>query len=205
MTACLDVIEAIVGPEIRFINSRCYLKPPGGLGSAWHRESEFFDAEDSTIVSAFIYLDDQTDANGAIRVVPGSHKSEHKHEPFDPKAEFGKKVDAKEFSGSHSSVDPAVAGTMGADDPSHRCPKLPQEVSLAMPKGSLLLLDHYTLHGSSPNRTKRKHRQVLTLGFGPPNVKDHMSGIPSSNICVRGAKENQEVRDYADIPPGTNP
>ena len=85
-------------------------------------------------------------------------------------------------------------------------PPLPGEFSLAgLPVGTLVLVDHFTLHGSSANRGGSR-RRMLSLGFAGPHVHTvdplapEAPPKPARNIAVRGAREAGEVNDYYALP-----
>lgn len=72
----LDVVEALIGPDIKLFGSQCFMKPPGGVEKPYHQDSAYFTIEPREIVTCWTALDDATIANGCLWVVPGSHKGE---------------------------------------------------------------------------------------------------------------------------------
>ena len=84
-------------------------------------------------------------------------------------------------------------------------PALPGEFSLAgLPVGTLVLVDHFTLHGSGPN-VARARRRMASLGYAGPHIATHVPGeaepTRARNIAVLGAREAGELADYY-TPPG---
>ena len=71
----LDVIEALVGPDIRFYTDQMFVKPPKvGSEVPWHQDSAYWPDVDPGLLSCWVALDDVTIANGCVRFIPGSHK-----------------------------------------------------------------------------------------------------------------------------------
>ncbi len=88
----LDVMEDLMGPDIRFHHSKMMVKPPfEGSAKPWHQDlPEGFvtheeadrlrpwgtdlQPEQVPVVAIQYYLDDSTLENGCIQVVPGSHR-----------------------------------------------------------------------------------------------------------------------------------
>jgi len=70
----LDIVEALIGPDIKLYGSQCFMKPPGGIEKPYHQDSAYFTIEPREIVTCWTALDDATIANGCLWVVPGSHR-----------------------------------------------------------------------------------------------------------------------------------
>jgi len=69
----LDTVAQLIGPDIRMHHTKLNVKPPGG-GEAveWHQDWAFYPATNDDILEVGLLLDDATEANGALLVVPGS-------------------------------------------------------------------------------------------------------------------------------------
>jgi hypothetical protein len=68
---------------------------------------------------------------------------------------------------------------------------LPGEIYLECPAGTVLLLDHFTLHGSETNHSIT-HRKLVSLGYASADVKN-MEGEPQASIMVRGSWQPGEI------------
>jgi ectoine hydroxylase len=86
------------------------------------------------IATAIVFLDDAEAANGAVRVLPGSHRAGPA--PRDPK-------DPTRFLADPTRLD------------------RDSEVTVEVPAGSMLLFGAYLVHRSSPNRTGGDRRALL--------------------------------------------
>lgn len=73
--AILDIVESLIGPDIKLYTSQCFMKPPGGVAKPWHQDSAYFCIEPMNLVTCWTALDDVTVENGGLWVVPGSHKN----------------------------------------------------------------------------------------------------------------------------------
>ena len=71
----LDVIRRIMGDQPALSQDMAMLKPPRiGREKPWHQDMAYFDfPTDTTIVGAWIALDEATPENGCMMVIPGSH------------------------------------------------------------------------------------------------------------------------------------
>jgi hypothetical protein len=71
-----DIVEAILGPNIElFINGQClYKEPVGGHPKHLHQDSAYFEHKYDGPVGVLNYAVDTDLVNGALHVVPGSHR-----------------------------------------------------------------------------------------------------------------------------------
>jgi phytanoyl-CoA hydroxylase len=72
----VDLIEAILGPDIElFINGQClYKEPVGGHPKHLHQDASYFEHRYEGPVGVLSYVVDTDLVNGALHVVPGSHR-----------------------------------------------------------------------------------------------------------------------------------
>ena len=137
----LDIVAQLIGPDIRMHHTKLNVKPPGG-GEAveWHQDWAFYPATNDDILEVGLLLDDATEENGALLVVPGSHRG-----PI---------------------YDHHVAGSFaGAMDPAS-CDglSLSRSVALTAPAGSMTIHHVRTVHGSRTNTSDRP-RRLLLFGY----------------------------------------
>lgn len=133
----LDLVSALVGPDIRFQGNKLNTKSGGG-GSAveWHQDFAFYPHTNDDLLAVGIALDDSTLENGCLMVVPGSHRGpvlDHHHDG----------VFAGAVSPSRSDID------------------LEQAVPLEVSAGDISIHHVKLVHGSAPNRSARQRRLLL--------------------------------------------
>jgi phytanoyl-CoA hydroxylase len=70
----LDIVEDLIGPNIRLLEATLAYKPPGGGGVVnWHNDNVWQLCAPANMVTGWLALDDVGAANGAMRMIPGSH------------------------------------------------------------------------------------------------------------------------------------
>ncbi len=69
----LEIIESLLGPDLKLYGDQFFIKPPGGIEKTYHQDSPYFAIEPMNLVTAWAALDDVTLENGCVYVVPGSH------------------------------------------------------------------------------------------------------------------------------------
>ena len=81
----LDVLQALIGPDVLALQTMLFLKPPGKPGQGWHQDSYYIPTHPDTLCGAWIAIDDCDELNGAMWFAAGSQ-----HEPvYPPEAGYG--------------------------------------------------------------------------------------------------------------------
>ncbi len=124
--------------RVKCMQSMLFVKPPGLPGQAWHQDEGFIPTRDRSLVGAWIALDDATEENGCLRVIPGSHRNGY----LWPVRAHG---DFEEF----DTADTAY----GFDDGG--------EILVEMRAGSVVFFNGYLLHRSFRNRSDRPRRALV--------------------------------------------
>lgn len=140
----LDLVSAVIGPDIVLWASSVFCKPPGvGLEVPWHQDGQYWPIRPRATVTVWIALDDVTRENGCMRVIPGSHRM----------GEFSHQVSDRE--------DLVLSNVL--DDPRI---DLTQAYDVTLEAGQLSLHDANLVHGSQPNRSQHR-RAGFALRYMP--------------------------------------
>jgi phytanoyl-CoA hydroxylase len=132
----LDVIEAVLGPDVLLYYSMLMMKPARqGFRAPWHQDFAFFVHDRAALVAVQLYLDDSTLENGCIHVVPGSHKLGLLNHFRD--GEFVEIVE-----GDTSSFDE-------------------QQIPVPVKAGGIAMWHCMTLHSSAPNVSEYPRRAIV--------------------------------------------
>jgi len=70
----VEVLRAVVGPDVKCMQSMLFVKAAGKPGQAWHQDEDYIPTRDRSLAGLWLALDDATVENGCLWVVPGSHK-----------------------------------------------------------------------------------------------------------------------------------
>ena len=123
----LDAVAQLIGPNLRFRESKVNSKLPGTpTHLKFHQDLPFGPLTNEDLVTVIFHLDEVTAENGPLEVVPGSHRGplyEHWHDGV--------------FTGA---VSPEVEAWARKD-----------VVTCCGAAGSAYLMDARVLHGSAPN------------------------------------------------------
>ncbi len=154
----LDVVEALLGPNISLYYSMFMLKPAHrGAAAPWHQDLAFYQHERARLIGCQVYIDDSTPQNGCLKVVPGSHR-EGLYNHFDGD-NFSTRV---------------IGDTTGFDE---------RAVALPMVAGGAVFWHCLTLHSSAAN-TSPNARRAMTLEYRDPSTT-LMGGAFTAGLEVR--------------------
>ncbi|UVI30223.1 phytanoyl-CoA dioxygenase family protein [Paenibacillus spongiae] len=157
----LDVIEALIGPDVYALQSMMFLNPPGRGGQGWHQDSYYIKTHPDTLIGAWIALEEVDEENGCLWVAPGSN-----HEPIYPPAGHG--------GGNVHAVDAfvdltAVENVSHIDDEVNTLSKVvaqyPPPISVPMKAGDVLFFHSHLFHRSFPNRTTDRYRRSYVCHY----------------------------------------
>lgn len=157
----LDVVEALVGPDVYALQSMMFLNPPGKGGQGWHQDACYIKTHPDTLIGAWIALERADEDNGCLWVVPGSN-----HEPVYPPEEVGggnvHAVDA--FRDLH-----AVHNVSHLDDEVNTLSRVvahyPPPIPVVLEPGDVLFFDSHLFHRSYPNKTEDRFRRSYVCHY----------------------------------------
>jgi len=159
----LDIVESLVGPDIKLYSSQCFMKPPGGVEKPYHQDSAYFTIEPLDLVTCWTALDDVTEDNGCMWVIPGSHRGEI----LDHSQEWtvGDRTDKQV---------PDEALDRGRETP------------IVMPAGSCSFHHSVLLHRSAPNLSERPRRGLAVHYMSARSRWTHATKGQPDYLLVRG-------------------
>lgn len=137
----VDMIRSLLGDNILLVRNHhnCLMTkhPLGGSRTGWHRDTRYWQFTRPELVNAWLALDTESPENGALRVVPGSHRLDLPLERMDD-------------------------ALFLRDDPSNQ-DLLANAVSVNLSPGDVLLFHSHLLHAAGNNRSDAvKHSLVFT-------------------------------------------
>jgi ectoine hydroxylase len=176
----LDVVTELLGASIRFHHSKLNLKG-GHVGAPVevHQDAAFYPHSNDDVLAVGLLLDDATAENGAMAVLPGSHRGPiHTH--FDAQGRFV---------GGMRAEDIARLDRSGA-------------VLLALPAGSVHIHHYRLVHWSAPNTSPGERRLLINAyaaADAVPLAADP-TGSPRYGQLVRGSYPAVARRTAGDMP-----
>lgn len=171
----LDAVEDVLGPDILCWASGVFRKQAQSPDFiSWHQDATYWGLEPADVVTAWLALTDSTAVNGAMKVLPGSHKKLLPH--------------ADTFA-EHNLLSRGQEIAVQVDEN--------EAVDLVLDAGEFSLHHVRLAHGSKPNASDRPR-----VGFAIRYIAPHVcqqGGMRDSAILVRG--EDRFGHFDADRPP----
>ena len=145
--AVVGSLAALFGADgvvLNRVHHNCLMtkNPRFSSATGWHQDIRYWAFEAPELISVWLALGDENDSNGALRVVPGSHRLHLAAERFDDRL----------------FLDPGHAENQGL---------LAQAVDLTMAGGDVLFFHCKLLHSAAPNHSgQTKYSLVFTYHDG---------------------------------------
>lgn len=163
LPAILDAVTDLIGPNVLCRSVSVFFKEPGDpTFVAWHQDVVYWRLDPPDVVSAWVALTDSNAENGALEVLPGSHR-----EPVLPHGPSGNASNVLLY--DQSILQPIDQG---------------RTTMLTLGAGEISLHHVCIAHGSKPNRSA-----VRRVGVAIRYVAAHVRKLGprrDSAILVRG-------------------
>lgn len=161
----VDVVEDLIGPDIKFHHSKLNFKEPGGGEEVkWHQDISFWPHTNYSPLTIGTFLSDIEEGMGNVGFVPGSHL-----------VDIYDQYDGPDWVGCLSDEDVAKVGVARAVYPTGSA-------------GSVTVHNCRTVHGSAPN-TSNQQRPLLLQTYAAADAftyTDLVAKSPHGDMLIRG-------------------
>ena len=177
-----DVAEDILGPNVRFYQSKLNFKnPKGGTEVKWHQDKPYFPHTNDSVITIGVYLEDCDDSQGPLEIIKKSH-----HDEVYNHYENGRWI------GNISNKDLSKIN-------------IEKRKILKGSAGSITIHNYRTVHGSKPNNSELPRPlmlYVLSSGDSVPYTPQPLKS-KFEQLIVRGNYDNKIYCDSGEfeIPP----
>lgn len=161
--AILDAVEDVIGPDILCWGTSFFIKEAQTTSFvSWHQDSTYWGLDPADVITAWVAFSDSNAANGAMRVMPGSHLMDQipHNDTFRPDNLLSR--------GQEIMVDVDEA----------------KAVMMPLRAGEMSLHHVRLIHGSDPNPSPDR-RIGFAIRYIPTYVKQ-VAGAHDSATLVRG-------------------
>jgi len=178
LVTCPEIVgrvRDILGPDLLLWACTFWLKEPGGKEVPWHQDRNYWPIEPIVNITAWIAVDEVTEENSCLQVIPGSHRDVVPH----VKAPEGKWFDEE--------ADPG-------------CVDATKAVRLTLKPGQFVLFNEKTLHHSERNHSNRR-RFAMGPRFTVPGVRiNHDELFPGHAAILVSGEDRVGINRLTDPP-----
>lgn len=183
----LDVLEALIGPDLMAMQTMLFIKPPGGAGQGWHQDSYYIPTAPDTLCGAWLAVDRADEENGCMWFAAGSQ-----HEPIYPT------IDKRGRNHGDTLADlEEVENVSNVDDEVNTLSRIARKyegriVPAVMDPGDVAFFGGHVLHRSKQNRSETRFRRSFVGHYANGRSFTRWgsrSGDPTNDqhILARGA------------------
>lgn len=150
----LDVLEALIGPDVMAMQTMLFIKPPGGAGQGWHQDSYYIPTIPDSLCGAWLAVDRADEENGCMWFASGSQ-----NEPIYPT------VDQRGRNHGDALADlAAVENVSNVDDEVNTLARVAATyegriIPAVMDPGDVAFFGGHVLHRSKQNRSATRYRR----------------------------------------------
>lgn len=184
----LDVLQALIGPDVLALQTMLFLKGPGKPGQGWHQDTYYIPTHPDSLCGAWMAIDDCDEHNGAMWFASGSQ-----HEPvYPPRSGYG-------FGDTDLGDIERVGGVSNPDDTKNDLSRIADRYPhLLVPAkaGDVVFFGGHVLHRSKKNITTDRFRRAFVghycnarsfTQWGAVQPTDPETGMSNgSHILARG-------------------
>ena len=158
----LDIVESLIGPNIQLFHDQALYKPPRQGGPVfWHQDNGYWQCTPANLVSCWLTLDDVDVSNGAMHLIPGSHRLLVSHERS---AETGALLDLGDQAESEKAtvVDLPAGGAMF-----HHCQTMHHTPANVTDRPRRAFAIHYM----TPGTKRMRDGEYIDVSFAHPMLR----------------------------------
>jgi hypothetical protein len=152
----LDVLEALIGPDVLALQTMLFFKQPGQPGQGYHQDSYYIATLPDTLCGAWLALTQADESNGCLWFTPGSQ-----NEPIYPDR-GGQAIER------HSNIDDlgTIFGASEEDEAANGLTRVAaryagREVKVLAEPGDVVFFGGHVLHRSHRNRANYPRRSFV--------------------------------------------
>jgi len=157
----LDVLEALIGPDVLALQTMLFFNAPGMGGQGWHQDAYYITTYPDTLIGTWLALERADEENGCVWIAPGSQCEPIEPDAHNPRGGF---VHAD---GAFRDL-PAVENVSNLDDAVNTLSPTARKYewqSVPVNAGDVVFFHGHLLHRSHPNRTEDRWRRAFVSHY----------------------------------------
>ena len=154
----LDVLEALIGPDVMAMQTMLFFKPPGGAGQGYHQDSYYIPTYPDTLCGAWLALERADEENGCVWFT-----GDTQHEPIYPSAD---RLTQNHANLALTPVEHVSDTDTAVNTLSRIAARYPgREVPAVAEPGDVVFFAGHILHRSHTNRSPDRFRRAFVSHY----------------------------------------
>jgi phytanoyl-CoA hydroxylase len=156
----LDVLEALIGPDVLALQTMLFFKQPGQPGQGYHQDAYYIPSQPDTLIGAWLAVDAADEENGCMWMTVGSQ-----NEPIYPDS------DGQSPNGDQALADiQPIFGASNTDEKKNGLTKIAakypgREVKVEAEPGDVVFFGGHVIHRSHTNNSKDRMRRAFVAHY----------------------------------------
>lgn len=182
----LDVLEALIGPDVRALQTMLFLKGPGQPGQGYHQDSYYIPTQPDTLCGAWLAVDRADEENGCLWITEGSQFEPIYPPPADDHGTPQRRLGEPQLKGLFG-----VSGVSATDEAQNDLTQVARkyqgrETKAEVEPGDVIFFGGHILHRSHANRSQDRFRRAFVGHYC--NARSHVqwNGTMDMHILARG-------------------
>lgn len=156
----LDVLEALIGPDVLALQTMLFFKQPGQPGQGYHQDAYYIPTFPGSLIGAWLAIDHADQENGCLWMTVGSQ-----HEPIYPDND-GQTPHGDQTLGD---IEP-IYGASNPDEHKNGLTRVAQkyagrEVVVPAAPGDVVFFGGHILHRSHANHSRNRSRRAFVAHY----------------------------------------
>ncbi len=152
----VDVLEALIGPDVLALQTMLFFKQPGQAGQGFHQDSYYIPTQPDTLIGAWIAIDEADEDNGCLWMTPGSQ-----HEPIYPDCD-GVTQQGDTVLSDIASIKSASHPDVERNTLAQIALQYPRELAVPAQPGDVIFFGGHVFHRSHSNDSARPRRAFVS-------------------------------------------
>ncbi len=183
----VDVLEALIGPDILALQTMLFFKQPGQAGQGFHQDSYYIPTQPDTLIGAWLAIDAADEDNGCLWMTPGSQ-----HEPIYPDCD-GATRQGDTILSDIDSIQAASHPDVAVNTLARIALDYDTEIKIEAEPGDVIFFGGHIFHRSHQNSSQRSRRAFVSHYCNARSRVPWNHGLPYAGEDNGGAANHEHI------------
>ncbi len=183
----IDVLEALIGPDVLALQTMLFFKQPGQAGQGFHQDSYYIPTQPDTLIGAWLAIDEADEENGCLWMTPGSQ-----HEPIYPDCD-GATRQGDTILSDIEAIKAASHPDIEVNTLARIALEYDNEIKIEAQPGDVIFFGGHVFHRSHRNASGRPRRAFVSHYCNARSRVPWNHGLPYAGEDTGGAANHEHI------------